>query len=211
MPNQDSGQPAQSPFDIVTPKKAQKLSTKGIVIASLVTVFLGLGAFLGVLLVRQNQNVEEEAVGCVQQCAVGKADLVSCDGVDTNGAVSKCSFMRIETCGGKEYCCPAASGSWTTDLTKCAALSSSASPSATATSTSTAKSSAAAMATATSTSTARSSATATATAKATSTTKATATAVATKPPVPETGTGWPTYFGIGLGVLTIMGSLFLAL
>jgi len=26
---------------------------------------------------------------------------------------------RVETCGGKQYCCPVAAGNWTTDMTKC--------------------------------------------------------------------------------------------
>lgn len=54
--------------------------------------------------------------------------------------------------------------------------------------------------------------TATPTATATSTTKATTSGTQTTPlPIPESGTGWPTYAAIGVGALVIIGSLLLAL
>ena len=149
MPDQNNNQPTSNPFEIVSPSKPKKSGSKGVIVAVLVTLFLGLGTFLGVLLVNQNQNFEEKASGN--------------DPLPTSTVRPTATPTR------------------------------SASPTSRATSTSTATSSS----TATSTSTSKST--------------ATATAKSTQPPIPETGTGWPTYFGIGLGIITIVGSLFLAL
>jgi hypothetical protein len=54
--------------------------------------------------------------------------------------------------------------------------------------------------------------TATATSTTTKTTTSTSTATATtEPTLPQSGTDWPTVLGIGIGILTIVGSLLLAL
>ncbi len=219
MPTTDNSQPKDNPFEIVTSGKAKKGSTKGVIIALVVVLFLALGIFGGVLLVRQNQNIQEKAA-CAAACPNSNGDLVNCyDTPDTDGEVSTCnSTGRVEVCGqnisdAKEYCCPAAGGAWTTNMSACAVST----PTATATATST--STATATATATSTSTSSATSTATSTSQATtgatptksSTAKATTTAKATKAPIPETGTGWPTYAGIGLGIFVIIGSLLLAL
>ena len=99
------------------------------------------------------------------------------------------------------------------------------SPTVTATATATATSTATATATATSTATATATATTRATATATSgatavptatatvkpATNSTSTPTPTQPALPQSGTDWPTVLGIGIGILTIVGSLLLAL
>lgn len=207
-PANNNTQPQSNPFEIVTPGKSKKGSAKGIIIALVVVLFLALGIFGGVLLVRQNQNVQEKAA-CLEQCPGNDGVLRNCTPPESDGssADSACSFMRIESCGGAQYCCPGAGSQWTTSLAGCAALSATATATATATSTATAT----ATATATSTSTSSSTGTATSTPAKTSTAKATSTSAATKAPIPQTGTGWPTYAGIGLGILVIVGSLLLAI
>ncbi len=121
-------------------------------------VVLAVGVIAGIILVRQNQNIEEKAA-CVASCPSSNGHLINCyNTLDTNGDDSVCNEAgRIEICGStvanaKQYCCPAVGGTWTANLTLCA---SAATPTATAT------------ATATSTATSTSHATATATATAT--------------------------------------------
>ena len=239
MPLQDK--PAgNSPFEIVTPGKSKKVGKTGIIVGVSIVVFLILSVVAGVLLVRQNQQVAEKAA-CSQQCGVGPADLVDCSGADTDGAVSQCTFVRIESCGGQQYCCPSAGGSWTTDMTACAA-----SPTPTATAVATATPTATPTPTATSSGSANTCngtcgsnsncqnglycysgfcrnplcasdsacgcSSATATPTPTATAKATSAGAQTTPlPIPVTGTNWPTVFGIGAGAAAIIVSLLLAL
>lgn len=169
-------------------------------------VVLAFGVVAGIVLVRQQQNISEKAaVSCVEQCPGTDGVLRNCHPPESDGSSddSSCSFKRVEFCGTRNYCCPAAGGAWTTDLTACAT------PTATATSTSTATATSTSTTIATATSTSSSKATATSTTKAssTATTKATATAV----PVPVTGVEWPTIVGGGFGVIMILISLSLAL
>lgn len=197
-----------SPFEIVTPSKPKGGSKKGIFIALVVVLFLALGVFAGVLLVRQRQEIREKAArdSCpaAEACPVPaqKSLLRNCTPPEADGSPeeSLCNKKgRIQSCGGKEFCCPAVGKAWTTDMTACNA---SPSPSSSATA------SASASASATATSTSKATTTATATSKASAT--AAATASPTKAPIPETGTGWPTIMGISLGVVVILGSFLLA-
>ncbi len=111
---------------VVSPKKG----VKGIFAAIIIAVFLALSVVAGVLLVRQNQNVQEKAGNTM--CPAGEACpyardpnlLLSCHPVDGDGTTtdSTCNETgRIETCGVNwtEYCCPAAGAAWTTDMTAC--------------------------------------------------------------------------------------------
>lgn len=182
-------------------------------------VVLAVGVISGIVLVRQNQNIEEKAA-CVASCVNGSKQLNNCyQTADTNGDASNCNIAgRIEVCGQtatdvKQFCCSTAGGKWSTDLTLCPA--SSPTPTATATATSTATATTVATSTSTSTSkaTATSTTRATTTAKATSTTKATTTtkSTSTAVPIPVTGVEWPTMLGATVGIIMILASLSLAI
>lgn len=196
MPNQDS---AVSPFETITSKKSGKISKRTIIITVSIFVFLSLGVIAGVLLVKQQQNVQEKAAGSlcpnVQACPVaGQEDLLrNCNPANADGSPQEisCSNVgnvgQIATCGPHSFCCPLLGASWTTDLTSCT------SPSPTPT------------ATPTPTETATASASPTATASVTS-------RVQTSPlPVPVTGTDWPTILGAGIGGTAIIGAILLVL
>ena len=111
---------------VVSPKKG----VKGIFATIIIVVFLALSVVAGVLLVRQNQNVQEKAGNTM--CPAGEACpyakdpnlLLSCHPVDGDGTTtdSVCDGTgRVETCGvgWTKYCCPAAGAAWTTDMTAC--------------------------------------------------------------------------------------------
>lgn len=171
-------------------------------------VVLAFGVIAGIVLVRQQQNISEKAATatCKEQCPGTDGNLYNCHPTESDGsaAVSTCnSAGRIEFCGTKNYCCPAAGGQWTADMTKCATPTPTASATATATATATSTATATTTATATSTSKSTATATSTATAKASST--------ATAVPIPVTGVEWPTVVGGGLGIIMILVSLALAI
>lgn len=205
---------ADSPFEITTSGKPKKSSMKGIIISLVVVLFLALGVFVGVLLVRQQQDIREKADQA--QCPAAQAcphpdqpELLSdCSegGVDPNDSLCN-ARGRVGTCGGASYCCPGPNQAWTRNMAACP--SSTASPTATATGTATATATSTSTATATATGTAKGTASPTASPTKSSTAKATTTP--TKQPIPETGTGWATYASAGLGVLVIIGALLLAL
>jgi septal ring-binding cell division protein DamX len=199
-------------------------------------VVLSIGIVAGIILVRQNQNINEQA-SCSAECPGNDGMLRSCVGTtgnDTNDSECNASLTgRVEVCGqnnstARQFCC--SGGSWSTNLTGCARASTptataspTASPTIRATSTATSTSSSSPTKTATATATAKGTATATSTSKATatSTSKATstakgtvtakATATATAFPVPETGVSLPTMLGTGFGIVMILLSLGLAL
>ena len=219
---------ASSAFEIITPSKSKKTSPKSIIIILLVFVFLAGAIFLGVILVKQNQDVRERAAAskcpAAEACpASGQPTLLrNCtpSESDNSPAESLCNQdKRVESCGGVEYCCPSSGAAWTTNTALCAVLSPSPSP----TSTATASPTAAPTETIeplvvqsptpspTSTATATASPTASATATATTTANATAKAASTPVPIPATGTGWPTYLGAGVGIIVIIASILLAL
>ena len=187
-------------FEIVTSKKSGKLSKKGLIIGSVVMVFLALSIIAGVLLVRQQQNVQEKAAAvnlcpAAEACPVAGQStmLMSCisPNVDETPQQISCSSISnvgvITSCGSNQYCCPSLGASWTTDVSLCATPS----PTPTLTPIPTTSGSA------TSTSTATSS--------------ATPKVQKSSLPIPVTGTNWPTVVGAGVGVVVIIGSILLVL
>jgi hypothetical protein len=207
---------ADSPFEIVTSGKPKR-GSKGIIIGAIITVFLLLSVVAGVLLVRQQQNIQEKAASTqcpgAEQCpnSANPNLLQSCHPADTDGTTSDslCNTAgRIETCGAAstQYCCPSVGAAWTTDMTACNVL---ASPTATATP----------IATATPTATPTPTPTATANLFGTPTPSPSSSAlptlaptVQTTPlPVPVTGVDWPTVAGVGVGAGAIILSILIAL
>ncbi len=95
-------------------------------------VVLAIGVIAGIFLVRQQQDVRERAEGncenpeTIVQCPRSDGALVSCNPPDenNNAQISLCNVAgRVEICGLgsniREYCCPRAGGSWTTDMSAC--------------------------------------------------------------------------------------------
>lgn len=200
-----------SPFEIVTTPKAKKGGPKKLIIALVIVLFLVLSVVAGVLLVRQQQNINEKASenlcpaaqacpvagqpellrNCNPQAADGSAVEKSCSNINTVGTIT--------TCGTTSYCCPSLGAAWSTNLALC----SSPSPTPTATATPSA--------TITPTATGSATPTATATASATPARTATPSAQTTPLPIPVTGISWPTIISGGVGILVIVGSVLLAL
>ena len=202
MPIQTTETSGGSPFEIVTNKKSGKVGKKGLIIGSVVVLFLALSIIAGVLLVKQQQNISEKAAAvdlcpAAEACPVaGQVDVLkSCSQPNSDQTPRQISCSNISnvgviaSCGSNQFCCPSLGASWTTDISLCA--------------------------TPTPTPTATLSATPTATASATPTATATGSAtpkVQTSPlPIPVSGTSWPTLVGAGVGVLVIIGSILLAL
>jgi hypothetical protein len=202
MPNQSENS-VSSPFEIVSSKRSGKSGKKGLVIAIVISVFLVLSVVAGVLLVRQQQNIQEKAAAnlcpAAEACPVsGQPNLLmSCNPSNADGTPQSlnCSTLsllgKIVACGPNQYCCPVSGASWTTDLTLCS------SPSPTPTVTPTA--------------TASASATPTISPFSTSTPSATPSVQTTPRAIPVTGTDWPTTVGIGVGAAAIIGAILLAL
>ena len=62
---------------------------------------------------------------CVEQCPGRDNVLRSCNPMASYGISidSMCNKAgRVETCGGKTFCCPAPNSRWTTDMTKCSGV-----------------------------------------------------------------------------------------
>jgi hypothetical protein len=127
MPFQNNN-PQPSPFEITTSGKSKKVGKTGVIVGVSIAVFLVLSVVAGVLLVRQQQNIQEKAVGtCTEACpAAGRPDLLqSCHPADSDGTANEslCNLAgRVETCGpaSTKYCCPSAGGAWTTNMSACA-------------------------------------------------------------------------------------------
>ena len=123
-----------SPLEIVTSTKSKK-RVKSIVAAVVIIIFLFVSVVAGVLLVGQNQNIQEKAkrpIYCpdAEACPYPPDHdhpagymLSNCTpNGDSDGTPidSLCNGAgRIEPCGGSQFCCPAANGVWTTDMTAC--------------------------------------------------------------------------------------------
>jgi hypothetical protein len=110
-----------------TPKNKGKANWK-IISAIIGIIVLSIGVIAGILLVRQQQDIREQASGncdnaqSVVQCPRSDGALVSCNPPDSNGnaQISLCNVAgRSEICGGENYCCPTAGGAWTKDMTAC--------------------------------------------------------------------------------------------
>ncbi len=208
-PQQNTG----NAFEIVTPSKSKKVNMKSIIIIAAVFLFLGIAVFLGVYLVQQQQNIQEKAAvttcPAAEQCPNSKNPnlLQSCHPGESDGSTSDrlCNTAgRVETCGPAttKYCCPAPGAAWTTDMSVCNSLSATATPTATPTPT----------ATATATPTIEPLVTqAPTTGSPTPTSTVQAASTASPVPIPVTGVEWPTVLGIGVGAVTIIGSILLAL
>lgn len=228
MPNQTNTAQGGSPFEIVSPGKSKAGGKKGLIVAILVVVFLILSVVAGVLLVRQQQNIQEKAASALcpgaEACPYPSQPslLRSCHPADADGTVqeSLCNVAgRVETCGPAttKYCCPGPNQAWTTDMTKCpqATPTPTPTPSHTPTPTPTPTPTATVAPTPTPTIGPLSTPTPTVSATPTPTTIALATPTptvsATARPIPVTGTDWPTYVGGAVGVMVIVGSILLAL
>lgn len=262
MPSQDKSTQS-SPFEIITPGKSKKVGKTGIIIGITIVVFLALSVVAGVLLVRQQQNIQEKATSTkcpgAEACpAPGQPNLLlSCHPAEPNGGItnSLCTYAgRVETCGVNytKYCCPSVGGSWTTNMSACATsptptatVAPTITPTPTPTPTGTLIGTPTPTATATSSKSscngtcgsntncqsglycysgycrnplcasdvACSCASATITPTPTTTTVpvGTQSAQTTPLPIPVTGTDWPTYAGVGMGIMAILVSILLAL
>lgn len=220
----------------MTPPPGEKKSASGKIIATVFAIFLLIGGMAaGLILVRRNQDLREQAeTSCSEECpgvdSGGRSILRNCTPPEADGSAeeSLCNTAgRTEQCGGQQYCCPTSNGVWTTNMTSCTPKESVCNDSIdndndgltdctdTDCSTSTycqATPTPTATATATITGTTTPTATVTATATTTKTPTTTATATATvSPPIPDSGMPLPTIFGIGFGVILIAVSLILAL
>lgn len=136
-PQNNTNQP--SPFEITTPKKSKKIGQTGIIVGSLIGVFLVLSVVAGVLLVKQQQTLTPQAAA--NTCPGAEAcpytgsgypsgyDLMNCHvnggstgESDKSPQESLCNTAgRVEVCGPSltNYCCPKVGGVWTTDMTAC--------------------------------------------------------------------------------------------
>lgn len=198
-----------SPFEIVTPGRGKRVGNKGLIVAVLVVIFLILSVVAGVLLVRQQQDVRERAQAsrcpAAEACPVaGQPSLLNnCHPGESDGSPtgSNCDTAgRVEFCGTRNYCCPAAGAAWTTNLTACATPSPTPTPSPSPTPTQTPSPSPTSGGSAPG-----------ATPTRTPTVAPTSAAQTTPLPIPETGTGWPTILGAGVGILVIIASVLIAL
>lgn len=244
-PQNNTNQP--SPFSIVSPKKSKGIGKTGIIVGSLIAVFLTLSVVAGVLLVKQQQTVTPEAVGgtCPGAGACPHSDnknlLSNCYPAQSDNTPqdSQCDQTgRVAPCGPSHtnYCCPKVGGNWTTDMTACnASPTPTATPTPTVTPTPTATSGTGSACNgscgsnsncgsglycysgycrnplcADDTTCGCGGATETPTPTATPTTPG-STTQATARPIPVTGTDWPTVAGVGVGILTIVGSVLLAI
>lgn len=176
-----------------------------IILAIIGIVVLTLGIVAGIILVREQQNISEDAqVVCNNECPGVDGVLRNCNPPADDGTPQEtvCSSAGlIAFCGTRNYCCPSAGAAWSSNLTLCAtaAPTITASPTVTATST----------AIGTSTPIGSGSPTATATSISLGSVTPTASASGTVFPVPETGMSWPTIMGAGVGIIVVLTSLFL--
>jgi hypothetical protein len=220
---------------LTNPKMSPKTKVK--IIGAILGIFvLVVGVGAGIYLVDQNQNINEKAGVTYGRCSEGGEACPGADGVlrnchppeaDDTAVLSLCNEKgRVEFCGTRNYCCPAAGGTWTADMSACATptpaptgtpsptpdptASPTARPTATTRPTGTAMPTATTKPTATATTTS-SSKTATPTTKPTTTSTSIAQATVTPMPIPETGASWPTIVGGGFGLIMILVSIALAL
>lgn len=91
-------------------------------------IVLSVGVIAGIILVRQQQDIREQAAGncdnpgSIVQCPRSDGALVSCTPPDSNGnaQISLCNANfkgRKEVCGGTNYCCNGSA--WVADMTLC--------------------------------------------------------------------------------------------
>lgn len=175
-------------------KKSGGKANFKIIIAIIGIIVLALGIVAGIILVRQQQNISEEAQTCDEECPGADGVLRNCHPPNTDGTAqeSVCNTKGLVSfCGIRNFCCPEAGAPWTTNMTLCTAASPTATPSLTATP----------IETATSTPSGRASETPT----------ARASGSGTPASIPVTGASWPTILGVGIGVIVVFTSFILAL
>jgi hypothetical protein len=221
---------AGQPFEVISSTKSKKISKKGIIISVIVFIFLTASVVLGVILVKQQQNIQEKAAQSLcpgaEACPVaGQPDLLmSCTPANADGTANKvsCSNLgyvgKIVSCGSQTFCCPSLGAAWTTDLSAC---SSSTSPSPTSSPVAFFAGTQVSLTSSSPSPTASSSSSlfditptpmieATLSALA-STASATPYVQTTPLPIPVTGTDWPTIVGAALGIGIIVASVLIAL
>jgi len=206
---------ADTPQPITTVSANNKKGGKGktIIIIAATVVLAGIAIFTAVRLFQLREQAvaptapesEPEAiVPCAEACPDPEGILRNCTPPDLDGTSqdSLCYadvIGRVESCGGRQYCCSLTG--WTANMAACATTAPTSSPTGTATAAPT------------------SSPTGTATAAPTSSPTGTATAapIATVAPtsapdtLPDAGISSPTVIGAGFGVTLLILSLILAL
>lgn len=185
-------------------KKSKKKPNFKVILAIIGIVVLALGIVAGIILIKEQQNISENAqeASCVEQCPGADNVLRNCHPPAEDGTPqeSLCNVNKlVKFCGSRNYCCPSAGAAWTTNMTLCATATASPTPTATNSAELSGNSFLTSTPTATATGTLKSSAT------------PTASASATNFPVPETGGSWSTMMGIGIGIIVILTSLVFAL
>jgi hypothetical protein len=211
---------------IQTVQTPTKKFSKGKLIAIIVGILVLIGGLTaGLILVRKQQLLKEEAAQCVEQCPGSDGILRNCHPPEADGSPQEsiCNRTgRIESCGGRQYCCPSVNGTWTTTLSACSTTETSCNDvldndndgktdcldSDCANSTYCQDVEVSPTQSASPTVTVSTSPTATATPTATKTPTVTSTISATaSPPIPESGIGSPTVLGVGLGTILLIISL----
>lgn len=69
-----------------------------------------------------NEDNDDSGNTCVEQCPAGDGVLRSCSPPEADGTPQEsiCNVAgRIQSCGGRSYCCPAPGAQWTTDMSQC--------------------------------------------------------------------------------------------
>lgn len=237
--------PTQDPVanDVLTfsDNKPKKSNFKIIVFVLASILLAGIAVFTAIKLFQTRKEAvapsapSSKPLACVEACPGADGILYNCTPEESDGTpeMSVCnSAGRVASCGGKDYCCPAANGSWTLNMTLCTSASQEAvcddqldndddglvdcDDTDCSLNTLCVNATTKALSNTTSTTSASPTSTSTATPTASSTKTATPTASSTKtptptePPVPASGTSWPTVLGIGVGaVLIIVPLLFL--
>lgn len=200
VPNPEIDQKIIQPEIAKLPSEEEEKKKKRYKIAGVILAVLIIGVSVALYFIKSNQDNRKEAASCTEQCPGNDGVLRNCHPPDSDGSSndSTCGWAgRIEPCGGKNYCCPKAGGTWTTTMTACTTPSPTpsltATPSATLTPSITATPSATVTVSPTATATPLPTATATPipTATTTPTPTATATPTSTSTPTP-TATKTPT-------------------
>ncbi len=193
----------------------------------IVAVFLGIlilvgGLGAGLVLVRRQQTLKEQAAQCNEQCPGSDGVLRNCTPPESDGTPkeSLCNQAgRIESCGGRQYCCPNVNGTWTSNVSACIQTETICNDSLDNDNDgkidcadSDCANSVYCQATATPTATATSTPTQSMTPTASPTTSLTRTPTATptptaSPPIPVSGVSTPTIFGLGFGAMLLIISL----
>jgi len=109
-------------------KKPKKKSNWKMALGAIILLLVILGTVTGFYLTQQSQDLRQQASEDINECPLAEAcphsngTLIECDSNNVMD-ISECNSKgRIESCGGNEYCCPTAGGTWTTDMTACTTI-----------------------------------------------------------------------------------------